>query len=75
MDNVSFHSKKQLFLAAPNAGCRLLFLPPYSPEIKELRLLKILKFLVLVFIYEHPWGPEEGVRLPGAKVFRLLQLS
>ncbi len=32
MDNASFHSKKRLFSAAQNAGCGLLFLPPYSPE-------------------------------------------
>ena len=32
MDNASFHSKKRLFFAAQNAGYRLLFLPPYSPE-------------------------------------------
>ena len=32
MDNASFHSKKKLFSAAQNAGCKLLLLPPYSPE-------------------------------------------
>ena len=32
MDNASFHSKKRLIRAAQNAGCKLLFLPPYSPE-------------------------------------------
>ena len=33
MDNDSFHSKKRLICVARNAGCRLLFLPPYSPEL------------------------------------------
>lgn len=32
MGNAFFHSKKRLLFAAQNAGCRLLFLPPYSPE-------------------------------------------
>jgi len=36
MDNASFHSKKRLFSAAQNAGCRLLFLPPYSPELNPI---------------------------------------
>ena len=36
MDNASFHSKKRLLLAAQNAGCRLLFLPPYSPELNPI---------------------------------------
>ena len=36
MDNASFHSKKRLIFAAQNAGCRLLFLPPYSPELNPI---------------------------------------
>ena len=36
MDNASFHSQKRLFFAAQNAGCRLLFLPPYSPELNPI---------------------------------------
>ena len=36
MDNASFHSKKRLLSAAQNAGCRLLFLPPYSPELNPI---------------------------------------
>lgn len=36
MDNASFHSKKRLFCAAQAAGCRLLFLPPYSPELNPI---------------------------------------
>ena len=36
MDNASFHSKKRLFSAAQNAGCRLVFLPPYSPELNPI---------------------------------------
>ena len=36
MDNASFHSKKRLFSAAQNAGCRLIFLPPYSPELNPI---------------------------------------
>ena len=36
MDNASFHCKKRLFSAAQNAGCKLLFLPPYSPELNSI---------------------------------------
>lgn len=36
MDNASFHPKKRLIFAAQNAGCRLLFLPPYSPELNPI---------------------------------------
>lgn len=36
MDNASFHSKKRLLPAAQNAGCRLVFLPPYSPELNPI---------------------------------------
>jgi len=36
MDNASFHSKKQFFSVAQNAGCKLIFLPPYSPELNPI---------------------------------------
>ena len=36
MDNASFHSKRRLFSVAQNAGCNLLFLPPYSPELNPI---------------------------------------
>lgn len=36
MDNASFHSKKRLFSAAEKYGCRLIFLPPYSPELNPI---------------------------------------
>ena len=36
MDNASFHSKKRLISVAQNAGCKLLFLPPYSPELNPI---------------------------------------
>lgn len=36
MDNASFHSKKRLICAAQNFGCRLVFLPPYSPELNPI---------------------------------------
>ncbi len=36
MDNASFHSKKRLSCATQKAGCRLLFLPPYSPELNPI---------------------------------------
>ncbi len=36
MDNASFHSKKRLSSVAQNAGCKLIFLPPYSPELNPI---------------------------------------
>ena len=36
MDNASFHSKKRLLSAARFAGCQLLFLPPYSPDLNPI---------------------------------------
>ena len=36
MDNASFHSKKRLSSVAQNAGCVLVFLPPYSPELNPI---------------------------------------
>jgi transposase len=32
MDNASFHRKKHLTSIADNFGCKVVFLPPYSPE-------------------------------------------
>jgi transposase len=32
MDNASFHRKSKLFPLAEQAGIRIIFLPPYSPE-------------------------------------------
>lgn len=32
MDNASFHSKTRLPCVAQEFGCRVVFLPPYSPE-------------------------------------------
>ena len=36
MDNASFHSKQRLISAAQNDGCKLLFLPPYSPDLNPI---------------------------------------
>ena len=36
MNNAAFHSKKRLISAAQNAGCKLIFLPPYSPELNPI---------------------------------------
>ena len=36
MDNASFHSRKRLVSVALNAGHKLLFLPPYSPELNPI---------------------------------------
>jgi len=33
MDNASFHRKKVLYQLVEQAGCTLIFLPPYSPEL------------------------------------------
>jgi transposase len=36
MDNASFHRKSKLFGIAKKAGQRLIFLPPYSPELNPI---------------------------------------
>lgn len=36
MDNASFHRKNALISMAENNGHRLLFLPPYSPELNPI---------------------------------------
>ncbi len=36
MDNASFHRKKQLSSMAEGNGFRLIFLPPYSPELNPI---------------------------------------
>ena len=36
MDNASFHRKSQLIRVAQNHGFRLIFLPPYSPELNPI---------------------------------------
>ena len=36
MDNASFHSKKRLISVAQKYDCKLLFLPPYSPELNPI---------------------------------------
>jgi transposase len=39
MDNASFHRKKRLYALIENTGHRLLFLPPYSPELNPIEHL------------------------------------
>ena len=36
MDNASFHRRTQLIRIAQKRGCRLIFLPPYSPELNPI---------------------------------------
>ena len=36
MDSASFHRKRKLFALAEKAGHRLVFLPPYSPELNPI---------------------------------------
>ena len=37
MDNAAFHQKKQLSSIAEGNECRLIFLPPYSPELNPIK--------------------------------------
>ena len=36
LDNASFHNKKRLKLLAEKYGHKIIFLPPYSPELNEI---------------------------------------
>ncbi len=54
MDNASFHRKKQLFSIAQEYKHRLIFLPPYSPELNPIekfwnKLKRLLKKILLNF--------------------------
>ena len=55
MDNASFHRKSRLTLLAEDAGHRIVFLPPYSPQLNPIenfwswlkcRLRKVMPFFV-----------------------------
>jgi len=39
MDNASFHVKENFFPSAEQSGARLVFLPPYSPELNPVERL------------------------------------
>lgn len=39
MDNAAFHRKKRLYSIAQKHGHRLIFLPPYSPELNPIEHL------------------------------------
>ena len=36
MDNATFHRKTKLQKLAENAGCKVIFLPPYSPDLNPI---------------------------------------
>jgi len=36
MDNASFHKSKDIEKSILNAGCRLIYLPPYSPDLNPI---------------------------------------
>ena len=36
MDNASFHRKSKLIMLAEIYGCKIIFLPPYSPELNDI---------------------------------------
>ena len=38
LDNATFHRKKTLAALAENAGCSVLFLPPYSPDLNSIEV-------------------------------------
>ena len=36
MDNATFHRKKELEMLAKQSSCKILFLPPYSPDLNPI---------------------------------------
>jgi hypothetical protein len=47
MDNVSFHKRKDIIKAIEDKGCKLLFLPTYSPDLNPI---------------EHKWHEFKSIR-------------
>ena len=47
MDNASFHKREDIQKAIIDAGCDLLFLPPYSPDLNDI---------------EHKWAQAKSIR-------------
>lgn len=39
LDNASIHDKKELARLAKEAGCEIIFLPPYSPQYNKIETL------------------------------------
>jgi transposase len=57
MDNASFHHSERLARLCSNAGVKVVYLPPYSPDFKPIEeCFSILK----VFIREHWQEYEEN---------------
>jgi len=53
MDNAAFHRKKQLISIAEKQGHRILFLPPYSPELNPIEnLWAIIKSRLRKFLHK-----------------------
>ncbi|MFT6263795.1 MAG: transposase [Dasania sp.] len=38
MDNASFHKSPRIHTAIEQAGCRLIYLPPYSPDLNPIEI-------------------------------------
>ena len=47
MDNISFHKRKDIIKAIEDRGCKLLFLPAYSPDLNPI---------------EHKWAQAKAIR-------------
>jgi transposase len=42
MDNATFHQGGRIQELIQNAGCRLLYLPPYSPDLNKIEQRRVL---------------------------------
>jgi len=59
IDNASFHKSKKVTTLVEKAGCRVLFLPPYSPDLNPI---------------EHFWSPmKKAIRTLALKVDNFYQ--
>jgi len=56
MDNASFHKSSEVQRLIESVGCKLIYLPPYSPDLNPIeKFWSVLKKWFKQKIYEKEW--------------------